>query len=80
MNSQKLTTPMNEWGFISQDTLVSLGNSATINKFKQGCGLMVEERTLHSTPHSFWPSVSSKAKKIPNYFHRIEYFEKTYKY
>jgi hypothetical protein len=30
-----VTTPMNEWGFLGQDTLVALGKYATINKFKQ---------------------------------------------
>jgi hypothetical protein len=29
---------MNEWGFIGYETLVALGKSATINKFKQRCG------------------------------------------
>ncbi len=33
-NERPPTTPMNEWGFIRQDTLVALGKSATINKFK----------------------------------------------
>ena len=29
---------MNEWGFIRHHTMVVLGMSATINKFKQRCG------------------------------------------
>ena len=41
---------MNEWGFIGQDTLVVLGKSATINKFKQRCGFEQMERLLHSNP------------------------------
>jgi len=43
---------MNEWGFIRNETLVALGKSATIYKFKQRCGLAVEERIMHSNPHS----------------------------
>ncbi len=43
---------MNEWGIIVQDTLVALGKSATINKFKQQCGLVLEERLVLSNPHS----------------------------
>ena len=30
---------MNEWGFIGYDILVGIGYSATINNFKQRCGL-----------------------------------------
>jgi hypothetical protein len=53
MNTKQfLTTPMNEWDFIDQDTLVVLGKSATINKFKQRCGLVREERLVLSNPHS----------------------------
>ena len=37
---QYLTTPMNEWGFIIYETLVALVKSATINIFKQQCGLV----------------------------------------
>jgi len=29
---------MNEWGFISQESLVVLGKSATMCKFINGCG------------------------------------------
>jgi len=43
---------MNEWGFVDYETLVALGKSATINKFKQRCSSVVEERTLLSNPHS----------------------------
>ena len=43
---------MNEWGFIGQDTFIVVGESATINKFKQRCGLMAEERTVLSNLHS----------------------------
>jgi len=43
---------MNECGFIVQDIFVGIGKSATINKFKQRCGLVVEERALLSNPHS----------------------------
>ncbi len=38
---------MNEWGCNGQDILVALGKSATINKFKQRCGL--EEDSKVST-------------------------------
>ncbi len=40
-----VTTPMNEWGFISYETLVALGKYATINKFKK----RDRYRTLKST-------------------------------
>ncbi len=43
---------MNEWGFISYEILVGIGKSATINKFNQRCGLVREERTVLSNPHS----------------------------
>jgi len=43
---------MNEWGFIGYETLVALGKSATINKFKQGFGYVRDERLVHSNPHS----------------------------
>jgi len=42
---------MNEWGFISQGTLVALGKSATINKFKKRCGYVQDERLVLSNPH-----------------------------
>jgi hypothetical protein len=35
---------MNEWGFTSKVTIVGIGKSATINKFKEWCGLEIEER------------------------------------
>jgi hypothetical protein len=38
---------MNEWGFIGQESLVAVGKSATINKFKQPCGF--EENSKVST-------------------------------
>jgi len=47
-----LTKPMIEWGFIGHETLVVLGNSATICKFKIRCGLVVVERAMLSNPHS----------------------------
>ncbi len=43
---------MNEWGFIGQETLVALGKSATINKFKTRCGYVQLERLVLSNPHS----------------------------
>jgi hypothetical protein len=43
-----VTTPMNELGFIGQESLVVLGKSATIYKFKQRCGLMLVERLVLS--------------------------------
>jgi len=43
---------MNEWGFIGQVTLAALAKSATINKFKQRCGYVREERLVLSSPHS----------------------------
>ncbi len=43
---------MNEWGFISNETLAALGKSATINKFKQRCGFEKIERLVLSNPHS----------------------------
>jgi hypothetical protein len=46
----QITKPMNEWGFIGNEILVGLEMSATINKFKQRCGLVLEERTVLSTP------------------------------
>jgi len=49
---QSVTTPMNEWDLIGNESLVALGKSATINKFKQRCGLVVEERLVRSSPHS----------------------------
>jgi len=49
-----LTTAINEWDFIGQDTLVGLGLSATINKFKNGVALrkMVRLGFLIPTHHS----------------------------
>jgi len=46
------TTAINEWGFIGQDIMVALGMSATIYKFKQRCGLVLDERILLSISHS----------------------------
>jgi len=46
------TKPVNEWGFVSYETLVALGNSAKYCKLKQWYGLVVDERELHSTPLS----------------------------
>ncbi len=43
---------MNEWGFIIVDSVVALGMSATNYKFKQRCGLVVEEGILFSNPYS----------------------------
>jgi hypothetical protein len=43
---------MNEWGFIGFETLVVLGKSATINKFKQRCGFEQMERIVLSNPYS----------------------------
>lgn len=42
---------MNEWGFISQGIFVMIGKSATINKFKERCGFVREERLVISNPH-----------------------------
>jgi len=46
------TKPMNEWGSLNNETLVAFGMSATINEFKQWCGLVVAERLVLSNPHS----------------------------
>jgi hypothetical protein len=46
-----VTKPMNEWGFIGQETLAALGKSATINKFKSRRGYEREERLVLSNPH-----------------------------
>jgi hypothetical protein len=43
---------MNEWGFIGQDTLVALGKSATMFKFKLRRGYVRDERLVLSNPHS----------------------------
>jgi hypothetical protein len=48
---------MNEWVFITNETLVALGMSATINKLKQRCGYLREESTVSSNPHSSYPDV-----------------------
>ena len=47
-----VTSAMNEWGFIGQDIFVGIGKSATINKFKQTCDYMRDERLVLSYPHS----------------------------
>jgi hypothetical protein len=39
---------MNEWGGTSYETLVGVGMSATIHKFKQRCGLVVTEKKVLS--------------------------------
>ncbi len=39
---------MNEWGFIGYETLVALGKSASIIKFKKRCGLVETERLVDS--------------------------------
>jgi len=43
--------PMIECGFISYESLAALGKSATIYKFKQPCGLVLEESEVLSNPH-----------------------------
>jgi hypothetical protein len=43
---------MNEWGFISQKTIVAHGKSATIDKFKQRCGFKQSEGLVLSNLHS----------------------------
>ncbi len=43
---------MNEWGFTGYESLVGIGKSATINKFKSKCGFEELERLVHSNPHS----------------------------
>lgn len=45
------TKPMNEWGFIGQDTLVALGKFATSCKFKN-VWLVPVERSVLSNAHS----------------------------
>ena len=47
-----LTNAMNEWGLIGQESLVALGKSATINKFKTMRGYVRDERLVLSNPHS----------------------------
>jgi uncharacterized membrane protein len=44
MNRQALTNAMNEWGFFGKGIFVGIGKSATINKFKQRCGYVRDER------------------------------------
>jgi hypothetical protein len=53
---------MNEWGFIGQETLVALGKSATIYKFKQRCGFEQRERLVLSNPHSSHPFIGAYLK------------------
>ena len=43
---------MNEWGLVDQESMVALGNSATINKFKQSCGFEHSYGLVLSNPHS----------------------------
>ncbi|EPR68636.1 hypothetical protein ADICYQ_2333 [Cyclobacterium qasimii M12-11B] len=43
---------MNEWGFVSQETLPVFAKSATMNKFKIRRGYVLEERLVLSNPHS----------------------------
>ncbi len=43
---------MNEWGFISKESLVALGKSATSFKFKLMRGYVRDERLVLSNPHS----------------------------
>ena len=43
---------MNEWGFIGQDILVGIGNSATSFNFKSRRGYVRDERLVLSNPHS----------------------------
>ena len=47
-----LTIPMNEWGFIDQDTSMALGKSATNRKFINRCGYEPIARLVLSNPHS----------------------------
>jgi hypothetical protein len=49
--TKEITNAMNEWGLIGQESLVALGKSATINKFKTRRGY-VRECFLIPTHHS----------------------------
>jgi hypothetical protein len=51
-HTKAITNAMNEWGFICQDTLVGIGKSATIFKFKSRRGYVRDERLVLSNPHS----------------------------
>ena len=44
------TLAMNEWGFISQESLAVLGKSATICKFINCCGCVQMESLVVSKP------------------------------
>jgi hypothetical protein len=56
---------MNEWGFISQDTLVVLESSATNCKFINRCGFEQMARLVLSNSHSSSPSiVNNKNDKL----------------
>jgi hypothetical protein len=53
MNKQRPPTiPMNEWGFISYESLVALGKAATNCKFINRCGYEQMARLALSNPHS----------------------------
>ena len=45
-----LTNAMNEWGFDGQESLVTLGKSVTIFKFKSRRGYVRDERLVFSNP------------------------------
>lgn len=46
---------MNEWGFISQDSVMGIGKSATSFNFKSRRGYMRDERLELSNPtHHSW--------------------------
>jgi len=52
MNKKPTTSPMNEWGFISQEILAVLGKSATMCKFINCCGCVQLASLVVSKPHS----------------------------
>jgi hypothetical protein len=54
MKNENTTTPMNEWGFIGYETLVVLGKSATINKFKNGAAWLQWKGWCFPIPTKLW--------------------------
>lgn len=48
----KITTPMNECGYIIDESLAVLGNSATNCNFNYWCGFEKMDRLVLSNPHS----------------------------
>lgn len=52
MTLKRITLAMNEWGFISQESLAALGKPATICKFIYRCGCVQMASLVFSKPHS----------------------------